>query len=86
MTRSKLFTAVSLVAVAAMLLGACASPTPQIVVQTAAPVIQTQVVVATQLVPQVQTQVVVATAAPAAPVTPAPTAIDRKSTRLNSSH
>jgi phosphate transport system substrate-binding protein len=83
MTRSKLFTAVSLVAVAAMLLGACASPTPQIVVQTAAPVIQTQVVVATQLVPQVQTQVVVATAAPAAPVTPAPTAMAPGSVQIN---
>jgi phosphate transport system substrate-binding protein len=83
MTRSKLFTLVSVVAVAAMLLGACATPTPEVIVQTSAPVVQTQMVVATQLVPQVQTQVVVATAMPAAPATAAPTAMAPGSVQVN---
>ena len=54
----------------ALTLGACATatPTPQVIIQTSPPQIETQQVVVTQLVPQ--TQIVVATAVP---VTPAPT-------------
>ncbi len=76
--RKTVFYLVSLVVVATMVLSACATPTPQViiqtqvvnqvqtqvVVQTAAPVVQTQVVVQTAA-PVIQTQVVAATAAPA---------------------
>jgi peptide/nickel transport system substrate-binding protein len=61
--RKTLFQMASLVIAASLLLTACATATPQIVVQTSAPQIQTQVVVQTSA-PQIQTQVVVQTSAP----------------------
>ena len=57
--RKTLFHILSFAMVASVLLAACATPTPQVVIQTAAPVIQTQVVVQTAApVVEVQTQVV----------------------------
>lgn len=41
----------SALAAAALVLSACAAPTPQTIIQTSPPEIQTQIVVATQLVP-----------------------------------
>ncbi len=54
----KLLSIISILVVASMFLAACgpaATPTPQTIIQTAPPVIQTQVVVQTQVVPQVIT-------------------------------
>jgi phosphate transport system substrate-binding protein len=60
MLRTKLFQVFSAIAAGALLLSACASPTPQVIVQTQiVPQVQTQVVTVKE------TQVVVATAAPA---------------------
>ena len=71
MNKSRLAVVFSLVAIVSLTLASCATPTPQVVVQTqavmstAAPVVQTQVVVQTAA-PEVQTQIVQVTAVPAA--------------------
>jgi ribose transport system substrate-binding protein len=59
MNKSRLAVLFSLMAIVSMALASCATPTPQVIIQT-------QIVpqVQTQIVPQVQTQVVVQTAAP----------------------
>jgi len=83
MFRTKLFAVVSALAAAALLLGACAAPAPQVVVQTQlVPQVQTQIVpeIQTQVVTVKETQVVVATAAPAAP---AATALPAGSVQIN---
>jgi multiple sugar transport system substrate-binding protein len=75
MNKSRLAVLFTIVAVLSMVLASCATPTPQVVVQTqvvqvtSAPVVQTQVVVQTSA-PVIQTQVVQVTAAPAAQAKP----------------
>jgi peptide/nickel transport system substrate-binding protein len=61
----RLYIVISLVMVMGMVLSACATATPQTVIQTVeVPVVQTQVVKETQIQTVVQTQVVAPTAAP----------------------
>ncbi len=63
--KSSLMAVLSLLAIISTALAGCATPTPQVVVQTqVVPQVQTQVVQQTVVVPQVQTQVVQVTAAP----------------------
>ncbi len=85
MLRSKLFTLFSAVALLSLLLSACATPTPEVVIQTqpAQVVKETQVVVQTQVVTVKETQVVVATAAPATPAPAQPTAMPAGSVQIN---
>jgi phosphate transport system substrate-binding protein len=91
MLRTKLFHVLSAIAVGALLLSACATPTPQVIVQTQivpqvqtqiVPQVQTQVVTVkeTQVVTVKETQVVAATAVPA---TPKPTALPAGSVQIN---
>jgi ABC-type phosphate transport system substrate-binding protein len=73
MLQTKLFHVLSAVAAGALLLSACAAPTPQVIVQTQiVPEVQTQVVTVTetQVVTVKETQVMVATPEPG--VTPLP--------------
>jgi phosphate transport system substrate-binding protein len=78
MFRTKLFPLFSAVAAVALLLSACASPTPQVVVQT-------QIVpqVQTQIVPQVQTQVVKETQVVVATAVAGPTSLPAGSVQIN---
>jgi peptide/nickel transport system substrate-binding protein len=63
MKMKRLYIVISLVMVMGMLLAACATPTPETIIQTVeVPVVETQVVKETQMV--IQTQVVVPTTAP----------------------
>jgi phosphate transport system substrate-binding protein len=72
MFRTKLFHLFSALAAGALLLGACATPTPQVIVQTQiVPQIQTQVVTVKETQVVKETQEVVATPAPEAAALPA---------------
>ncbi len=70
----RLYIVISVVMVMGMVLAGCASPTAQTIIQTSAPVIQTQVVTVkeTQVVNQTQIVEVTPTTAPAAPGTNLP--------------
>ncbi len=62
----RLYIVISVVMVMGMVLGACATPTAQTVIQTVqVPVVQTQVVKETQIQTVIQTQIVAPTAVPA---------------------